>query len=156
MERGNILGMSRRRRLYLVLLSLPIWVGLLFSLLANWLLQPNSSFLYPAEVGIAAFVIGGVIREPRIFGFLIGFLITFFLLLLYFWDQRSARQTQILLTEAQREAERSRRSFLRRLGRETTVSDAAESPSRLDGDDRGREVGFTADRPTAARPPMRP
>lgn len=118
MERGNILGMSRRRRLYFVLLSLPIWVGLLFSFLANWLLQPNSSFLYPAEVGIAAFVVGGVIREPRIVGFLIGFLITSFLLLLYFWDQRSARQTQILLTEAQREAERSRRSFLRRLDHE--------------------------------------
>ena len=118
MERGNILHMSRRRRLYLVLLSLPIWVGLIFSLLANWLLQPNSSFLYPAEIGIAAFVIGGVIREPRIVAFLMGFLVTSFLLLLYFWDQRSARQTQILLTEAQREAERSRRSFLRRLDHE--------------------------------------
>lgn len=118
MERGNILRMSRRRRLYLVLLSLPIWVGLIFSLLANWLLQPNSSFLYPAEVGIAAFVVGGVIREPRIVAFLTGVLVTSFLLLLYFWDQRSARQTQILLTEAQREAERSRRSFLRRLDHE--------------------------------------
>ena len=110
--------MSRRRRLYLLLLSLPIWVGLLSSLLANWLLQPNSSFLYPTELGIAAFVIGGVIREPRIIAFFIGFLITSFLVLLYFWDQRSARQTQILLTEAQREAERSRRSFLRRLDHE--------------------------------------
>lgn len=118
MERGNILRMSRRRRLYLVLLSLPIWVGLIFSLLANWLLQPNSSFLYPAEVGIAAFVVGGVIREPRVVAFLTGVLVTSFLLLLYFWDQRSTRQTQILLTEAQREAERSRRSFLRRLDHE--------------------------------------
>ena len=118
MERGNILHMSRRRRLYLVLLSLPVWVGLLSALLANWLLQPNSSFLYPTEFGIAAFVFGGVIREPRIVAFFIGFLITSFLVLLYFWDQRSARQTQILLTEAQREAERSRRSFLRRLDHE--------------------------------------
>ena len=110
--------MSRKRRLYLFLLSLPLWVGLLSSLLAQRLLQPNSSFLFPAEFGIAAFVIGGVIREPRLVAFVFGFLITLFLLLLYFWDQRSARQTQILLTEAQREAERSRRSFLRRLDHE--------------------------------------
>ncbi|HET9905157.1 MAG TPA: HAMP domain-containing sensor histidine kinase, partial [Anaerolineales bacterium] len=110
--------MSRRRRLYLVLLSLPVWVGLLSAFLANWLLRPNLSFLYPTEFGIAAFVFGGVIREPRIVAFVTGFLITSFLVLLYFWDQRSARQTQILLTEAQREAERSRRSFLRRLDHE--------------------------------------
>lgn len=110
--------MSRKRRLYLFLLSLPLWVGLLASLAAQRLLQPNSSFLFPAEFGIAAFVIGGVIREPRLVAFVFGFLITLFLLLLYFWDQRSARQTQILLTEAQREAERSRRSFLRRLDHE--------------------------------------
>ena len=118
MERGKIFRMSRRRRLYLFLLSVPVWVGLLSLLLANWLFQPNSSFLYPTEFGIAAFVFGGVIREPRIVAFLIGFLITSFLVLLYFWDQRSARQTQILLTESQREAERSRRSFLRRLDHE--------------------------------------
>lgn len=110
--------MSRKRRLYLFLLSLPLWVGLLASLLAQRLLQPNSSFLFPVEIRIAAFVIGGVIREPRLVAFAFGFLITLFLLLLYFWDQRSARQTQILLTEAQREAERSRRSFLRRLDHE--------------------------------------
>ncbi|HMD80267.1 MAG TPA: hypothetical protein VKE92_03100, partial [Anaerolineales bacterium] len=78
--------MSRKRRLYLFLLSLPLWVGLLSSLLANWLLQPNSSFLYPTEFGIAAFVFGGVIREPRILAFVIGFLLSSFLLLLYFWD----------------------------------------------------------------------
>src|ERR1700752_4163402 len=54
LERGKILRMSRKRRLYLFLLSLPLWVGLLAALLAQRLLQPNSSFLYPAEIGIAA------------------------------------------------------------------------------------------------------
>ena len=87
-------------------------------MLAQRFIQPNSSFLYPTEIGIAAFVFGGVIRDPRFVAFVFGFLITLFLLLLYFWDQRSARQTQILLAEAQREAERSRRSFLRRLDHE--------------------------------------
>ena len=74
--------MSRKRRLYLFLLSLPLLVGLLSSLLAQRLLQPNSSFLFPAEIRIAAFVIGGVIREPRLVAFVFGFLITSFLVLL--------------------------------------------------------------------------
>src|SRR5687768_2855448 len=51
MERGKILAMFRKRRLYLFLLSLPIWVGLILSLLASWLFRPNSSFLYPTEFG---------------------------------------------------------------------------------------------------------
>jgi nitrogen-specific signal transduction histidine kinase len=40
------------------------------------------------------------------------------LLGLYYWDYRNARLTQSLLMESMRDAEQSRRSFLRRLDHE--------------------------------------
>jgi len=110
--------MSKKRWMNLFLLSLPLLAGLLSSVLAQLFLQPNSSHLYQTDLGIAAFVLGGVIRDPRLVAFVLGFLITLFLLILYYWDRRSTRQTQLLLTESQREAEKSRRSFLRRLDHE--------------------------------------
>ena len=110
--------MSRRRRINLFLLSLPLWVGLLSAVLANLFSQPNSSHLYQTDLGIAAFVFGAVIRVPSVVAFLFGFLVTAFLLGLYYWDYRNARLTQSLLTESMRDAEQSRRSFLRRLDHE--------------------------------------
>lgn len=110
--------MSRRRRINLFLLSLPFWVGLIFSGAAQLFLQPNSAFLSQMDLGITALVFGGVIREPRLVAFALGFLITLFLLFLYYWDLRNARQTEALLTESMRDAEQSRRSFLRRLDHE--------------------------------------
>ena len=110
--------MSRRRRINLFLLSLPLWVGLLSAVLAHLLSQPNSSHLYQTDLGIAAFVFGAVIRVPSVVAFLFGFLVTAFLLGLYYWDYRNARLTQSLLTESMRDAEQSRRSFLRRLDHE--------------------------------------
>jgi two-component system OmpR family sensor kinase len=110
--------MSRRRRLFLFLLLLPLLVGLLAAGLAQWSMTPDSSHLYPIDLGIAAFVFGAVIRVPAVLAFVIGFLVTSFLLVLYYWDLRNTRQTQVLLTESIRDAEQSRRSFLRRLDHE--------------------------------------
>ena len=110
--------MTRKKWINLFLLSLPLWMGMLSCLLAQFLVRPNLSLLFPTDIGIAAFVIGVVIRDPGVVAFALGALATLFLLLLYFWDQRTTRQTQILLTESQREAERGRRNFLRRLDHE--------------------------------------
>ncbi len=110
--------MSRKRRFNLFLLSLPLWVGLLSSAIAQLFSQPNSSNLYQTDLGIAAFVFGAVIRQPSVVAFVFGFLVTVILLALYYWDVRNARQTQALLMESMRDAEQSRRSFLRRLDHE--------------------------------------
>lgn len=110
--------MSRKRRLNLFLLSMPLWVGLFSAAMAQLLFKPNSSNLFQTDFGIAAFVFGAVIRVPSVVAFAAGFLVTAFLLGLYYWDVRNARQTQSLLMESIRDAEQSRRSFLRRLDHE--------------------------------------
>ena len=110
--------MSKKRWMNLFLLSLPVWVGLLSSALARVFIKPNSYQLYQTDLGSAAFVFGAVVRDPRIVAFAFGFLVTLFLLFLYYWDVRNARQTRALLTESMRDAEQSRRSFLRRLDHE--------------------------------------
>jgi two-component system OmpR family sensor kinase len=93
-------------------------VGLLSAFLAPLVINPDSSHLFNTDLGIAAFVIGVVVRDPGIVAFVFGFLVTLFLVILYYWDLRSVRQAQTLITESLREAEQSRRSFLRRLDHE--------------------------------------
>lgn len=97
---------------------MPLWVGLFSAAMAQLLFKPNSSNLFQTDFGIAAFVFGAVIRVPSVVAFAAGFLVTAFLLGLYYWDVRNARQTQSLLMESIRDAEQSRRSFLRRLDHE--------------------------------------
>src|SRR5688500_19510099 len=101
--------MSRRRRINLFLLSLPLWVGLLSAVLAHLLSQPNSSHLYQPDLGIAAFVFGAVIRVPSVVALLFGFLVTAFLLGFYYLVYLNARITQSLLTHSIRYAEQSMR-----------------------------------------------
>lgn len=102
----------------LLVLSLPFWVGLAAGILAHTLLQPETPVLFQADLGIAAFVFGGVVRQWSFFAFIIGFLITLALILLYYWDMRSARQAKATIFEALREMEQNRRNFLRRLDHE--------------------------------------
>lgn len=102
----------------LLILSLPIVMGLLLAILAEVVLSPELPVLFQTDLGIAAFVFGGVIRNWGIFAFLVGFFVTGFLLLLYYWDQRSVRQANAIIVESIEETEQSRRSFLRRLDHE--------------------------------------
>jgi two-component system OmpR family sensor kinase len=74
--------------------------------------------LFQLDMGIAAFVFGGVIRQWSFTAFLAGFFITLSLVLLYLWDVRSVRQAKAMILEAMRDLEQNRRSFLRRLDHE--------------------------------------
>jgi signal transduction histidine kinase len=110
--------MSRRSWVNLLLLSLPFGVGLISGILAQSLLRPEVPVLFQLDMGIAAFVFGGVIRQWSFTAFLAGFFITLSLVLLYLWDVRSVRQAKAMILEAMRDLEQNRRSFLRRLDHE--------------------------------------
>jgi two-component system OmpR family sensor kinase len=102
----------------LVLVTLPLWVGLLVGILAHSFLEPDTPVLVQTDLGLAAFVVGGVVRQWSFFGFLLGFILTAILVLLYYWDLRSVRQARGMIFEATRDLEQNRRNFLRRLDHE--------------------------------------
>jgi len=102
----------------LLVFSLPLWMGLFCGVLAQLFMKADVPVLVQTDLGIAAFVIGGVVRQWSFFGFLLGFIITAFLILLYYWDRRSVRQARLTIAEALRELEQNRRNFLRRLDHE--------------------------------------
>jgi len=110
--------MPKKRWINLFLFSLPLWVGLLSGILAQSFLQPEVPVLFQVDIGISAFVFGGVVRQWSFFAFLVGFLVTLILILLYYWDLRSVRQAKVMIMESLREMEQNRRNFLRRLDHE--------------------------------------
>ena len=110
--------MPKKWWITLLLFSLPLWVGLISGILAQTLLPPEVPVLFQVDMGIAAFVFGGVVRQWSFTAFLAGFLATLILILLYLWDIRSVRQAKVMIMESLREMEQNRRSFLRRLDHE--------------------------------------
>ena len=110
--------MPKRWWINLLLLSLPLWVGLLCGILSHSFLEPETPVLVQTDLGLAAFVFGGVVRQWSFFGFLLGFLITAILVLFYFWDLRSIRQAKEIISDATLDLEQNRRNFLRRLDHE--------------------------------------
>ena len=110
--------MPRKRWKNLLLFSLPLWVGLIAGIAAQSLLPPEVPILFQADLGIAAFVFGGVVRQWSFSAFLLAFFITSFLVLLYSWDLRTTRQAKAMILESLREMEQNRRNFLRRLDHE--------------------------------------
>jgi len=101
-----------------LLFTLPFLVGLISGILAQLLLRPEVPVLFQLDMGIAAIVFGGVIRQWSFSAFLAGFLITLALVLLYLWDVRSVRQAKAMILDAMRDMEQNRRNFLRRLDHE--------------------------------------
>ena len=110
--------MPKKLWLNLFLFSLPFVVGIIAGILAQVLLKPEIPVLFQVDIAIAAFVFGGVIRQWSFFAFLLGFFVTLFLILLYYWDLRSVRQAKTMILESLREMEQNRRNFLRRLDHE--------------------------------------
>lgn len=102
----------------LLVISLPFVMGILLGVLAQLVLQPGLPILMGTDLGIAAFVFGGEIRSWGMFAFIVGFLVTCFLLFLYYWDLRSVRQANTMIAQSARETEYARRNFLRRLDHE--------------------------------------
>ena len=101
-----------------MLFSLPVWVGLIAGILAQSFLRAEVPILFQADLGIAAFVVGGVVRQWSFSAFLLAFFITSILVLLYYWDLRTTRQAKATILESLREMEQNRRNFLRRLDHE--------------------------------------
>ena len=112
------MSMLRKWWIYLLMFSLPLWVGLLSGVMTQAFLNHDVPVLVSADLGIVAFVVGGVVRQWSFFGFLLGFFLTAFLLLLYYWDRRNVRQAKAMMLESLREMEQNRRNFLRRLDHE--------------------------------------
>ena len=110
--------MPKRWWINLLLISLPFWVGLLCGILSHSFLEPETPVLVQTDLGLAAFVFGGVVRQWSFFGFLLGFLFTAILVLFYFWDLRSIRQAKGIIADATLDLEQNRRNFLRRLDHE--------------------------------------
>ena len=110
--------MPKRWWINLLLISLPFWVGLICGILSHSFLEPETPVLVQTDLGLAAFVFGGVVRQWSFFGFLLGFLITTFLVLFYYWDLRSIRQARGIIADATLDLEQNRRNFLRRLDHE--------------------------------------
>ena len=102
----------------LLIFSLPLWVGLFCGVMAQLFMKAELPVLVQTDLGIAAFVVGGVVRQWSFFGFLLGFFITIVLILLYYWDLRSTRQAKAMIVDAMRDLEQNRRNFLRRLDHE--------------------------------------
>ncbi len=93
-------------------------VGLFCGAMAQVFMQADLPVLVQTDLGIAAFVVGGVVRQWSFFGFLLGFLLTVLVIALYYWDRRSVRQARMMIAESLHEMEQNRRSFLRRLDHE--------------------------------------
>jgi signal transduction histidine kinase len=110
--------LPKRWWINLLLISLPFWVGLLCGILSHSFLEPETPVLIQTDLGLAAFVFGGVVRQWSFFGFLLGFLITAILVLFYFWDLRSIRRAKEIIADATLDLEQNRRNFLRRLDHE--------------------------------------
>ncbi|HLO32865.1 MAG TPA: ATP-binding protein [Anaerolineales bacterium] len=102
----------------LFLIFLPLLGGVVSFILINLLAQSVPPFMVTADFGVLAFVFGVTIRNLGIVPLMLGLFITGLLLILYNRALRHQEQTQMLVEEAQREAEQGRRRFLRRLDHE--------------------------------------
>jgi two-component system OmpR family sensor kinase len=131
----------------LLLIFLPFVAGILAFVFIIIYSRTISPFLLTADFGFFAFVFGVTIRNLGVIVLALGILITLLLGVFYYRSLRQQEQTQILLSEAEREAELGRRRFLRRLDHEiknplTGLRAALVNMQEAQaGDDRARAVG---------------
>ena len=108
----------RRRWRRILLLSLPFLVGLLLAILAGLFMPTVFPVLSSIDFGTAAFVLGMTIRSPTVVAFVFGFLVTGFILAIYYWDKRRVAQAQTMYADYLQDTNQKRRNFLRRLDHE--------------------------------------
>jgi len=97
---------------------MPVVVGLILALLAQFLLPTMFPILSSIDFGPAAFVFGMTIRNPVVVAFSFGFIVSVIVIIIYYWDRRRITQTQTLYADYLQEAGDKRRNFLRRLDHE--------------------------------------
>ena len=108
----------KRRWKRILLLSLPVVVGLILSMLAQIFLPTIFPILSSVDFGTAAFVFGVTIRNSGVVAFTFGFIVTAIILAIYFWDKRRVAQAQTMYADYLQDAGDKRRNFLRRLDHE--------------------------------------
>jgi two-component system OmpR family sensor kinase len=113
-----MMNFIRRRWRRILVFSLPFFVGLFLSILAQLFMPTIFPILSSVDFGTAAFVFGMTIRNPAVVFFSFGFLVTAFIILIYYWDRRHIAQTQTMYADYLQEAGDRRRNFLRRLDHE--------------------------------------
>ena len=100
------------------MLSLPVGVGLILSILAQIFLPTIFPILSSVDFGTAAFVFGVTIRNSGVVAFTFGFIVTAFFIAIYYWDRRRVSQAQTMYADYLQDAGDKRRNFLRRLDHE--------------------------------------
>ena len=104
MGKGNLQAMTKKVWFILLLILLPLFLGVLTSVIAQAFFQPVPLLVFKIDIGMVAFV----------FGLFLSLLLAVFALGM----KRKEIQVQQSIIEAHRKVEESRRRFLRRLDHE--------------------------------------
>jgi two-component system OmpR family sensor kinase len=99
-------------------IALPIGAGAILALLASLILPEEFPFLASVDLGFSGIVFGMSIRNSAVVGFLLGFLVTLFVLSIYYWDRRHISRTQTMYADYLQAERDNRRDFMRRLDHE--------------------------------------
>jgi two-component system OmpR family sensor kinase len=118
MDKIRLMNFLKRRWRRILYISMPFGVGLLLALVAQLLLPAVLPILSSVDFGPVAFVFGLTIRNPAIFAFGVGFVVTAMVLSAIYWDKRRTAQAQTLYADYLQDANDKRRNFLRRLDHE--------------------------------------
>ncbi len=118
MERGKICPMFKRSWVNLLLLFLPLVGGIFAFIMIALFVRGFPPFMVTADFGFVGLVFGMTIRNLGVIALMLGLFISGVLLILYNRALRRQERTQMLLGQAQLEAEQGRRRFLRRLDHE--------------------------------------
>ncbi len=110
--------MFKRSWVNLLLLFLPLVGGIIAFILVTVFSQSVPPFMVTADLGFLALVFGMTVRNLGVISLMLGLFITGILLILYNRSLRRQERMQMLLEQAELEAEQGRRRFLRRLDHE--------------------------------------
>ncbi len=110
--------MFKRSWVNLLLLFLPLVGGIIAFVLVTVFSQSIPPFMVTADFGFLAMVFGMTVRNLGVIALMMGLFVTGVLLILYNRSVRRQERTQMLVEQAELEAEQGRRRFLRRLDHE--------------------------------------
>jgi two-component system OmpR family sensor kinase len=110
--------MFKKSWVNLLLLFLPLVGGIVAFVLITIFLLALPPFMLTADFGFVGFVFGLTIRNLGAIALMLGLFVTGILLILYNRSLRRQERMQMLLQQAELEAEQGRRRFLRRLDHE--------------------------------------
>ena len=109
---------SGRWKSLLKWILLSVGIGLMLAVLAAIFLPNEFPFLSSIDMGFAGIVFGMSIKNPSIVAFLLGFLVTFFVLAVRYWDRRYISQAHTMYADYLQNERENRRNFMRRLDHE--------------------------------------